>query len=127
MTDAVAIALITGGFGAITTVVTTVGTIISRKARDAALVAAKKVDEVRAQAKENGDISKANYATLTEVAKNTDGNVKKLQEAWAAEARRREDAAWTAAFEAGRRAEMKKLRRATDPPVESVNEEEPRE
>lgn len=133
MTDAVAIALITGGFGAITTVVTTVGTVISRKTQKAAQAAAAeakaavvKVEEVHDQAKENWQMSHANYEKLETVQQQTNGNVEKLQAAWAAEAHRRETEAWKVAFEAGRRAEMEKKRRATDL-IESVNDEEPRE
>jgi rubrerythrin len=136
MTDAVAIALIAGGFGAISATVTTVGAVISAKARAAAEEAAKKagtaiekVEEVHGQAVENWSISQANHDTLTKVVANTDGNVRKLQEAWAAEAQRRETAAWAAAFEAGRRAEMTKSRRATDvlPEPAPVNDDEPKE
>lgn len=111
MTDAVAIALIAGGFGTMNVTVAAVGRIISRKVQEAAR------------------ISMANHETLTKVVANTDGNVTKLQEAWAEEARRRETAAWQAAFEAGRRAEMEKKRRATDvlDEPEPVNDDEPKE
>jgi uncharacterized membrane protein len=137
MTDTVAVALIAGGFGALTTAITTVGTIISRKTQKAAQAAAAqaktavvKVEEVHDQAKENWQMSHANYEKLEAVQKQTDGNVKKLQEAWAEEARRRETAAWQAAFEAGRRAEMTKSRRATDALAvapATVNDDEPKE
>jgi gas vesicle protein len=129
MTDPVALAIIQGGFGVIIATVTTVGAIISRKARDAAREAARKVDEVRDQAVENGAMSKANHVTLTKVIEQTDGNVRKLQEMWAEEARRRESEAWAAAFEAGRLAEMTKNRRKTDslPRPVPANDEETKE
>ncbi|HEY2848367.1 MAG TPA: hypothetical protein VGI97_00690 [Gemmatimonadaceae bacterium] len=127
MTDAVAMALISGGFGTITAAITTVGAVISRKARDAAREAARKVDEVRDQAVENGAVSKANHITLTKVIENTDGNVRKLQEAWEAEALRRESEAWAAAYEAGRLAEISKNRRKTDMLPLPANDEEPKE
>lgn len=127
MTDAVTIALITSVFGAITTTVTTVGTIISRKARDAAREASKKVDEVHGQAVANWKVSHENQQRIEQVQRQTDGNVSKLHELWAEEARRRESVAWKVAFEAGRRAEMQKTRRATDPIPVPTNDEEPKE
>lgn len=109
MTDAVATALIMGGFGTLTAAVGVVGRVITRKVEGAA------------------KISQANHDTLTKVVANTDGNVRKLQDAWEKEAQRRESLAWAEAFEAGRRAEMTKRRRATDVLAIPANDEEPRE
>lgn len=127
MTDTVELALIAGIFGAINTAISTVGSILSRKAQKEAKAAAEnakaaltKVDNVHDQAMENFNISQANHATLSKVVENTDGNVTKMRQDLEREAQRRAQEA----FEAGRRAEMTKNRRATDPPV---NDDTPKE
>ena len=108
MTDTVAVALISGAFGSLTAAISVATLIVARRAKKQ---------------------SETNHQTLESVVRNTNGNVEKLQQEWAKEARRREEAAWQAAFEAGRRAEMTKNRRATDlMAVErTVNDDEPKE
>lgn len=127
MTDTVELALIAGIFGSINVAISTVGSILSRKAQreakaaaDNAKAALTQVGNVHSQALENFNISQANHATLSKVVENTDGNVTKMRQDLEREAQRRAQEA----FEAGRRAEITKNRRATDPPV---NDDTPKE
>jgi len=127
MTDVVTVAIISGAFGTLSVAITTIGAVISRKAQREAKAAKEKIEVVHEQAKDNWQISAKNYETLTKVVENTNGNVERLQEEWAKEAKRREEAAWHFAFEAGRRAEMEKKRRVTDLAHPPVNDDEPKE
>lgn len=108
MTEPVEVALITGMCAAVP------ATIAALASYRRAGRAERKVDAVHGQALENWTVSHANHETLAKVAAQTDGNVKKLQEVFEEDARRREAAARSAGYEAGRRAEMTKRRRATD-------------
>lgn len=114
MTDSIVVALITGGFGTLTAAITTAGLIISRKARDAALLAVRKVDVVHDQAVENWSVSRANHETLTKVIENTDGNVRRLVATKDAEAAERERLARLEGFREGQVSVMEKKRRASD-------------
>lgn len=102
MTDAVQAALIAAVGGAVTTAISSVTLALTRR--------------VRRQASENWQLSHR-------IQQQTDGNVSRLLEVKEAEARERERRAWDEAFEAGRRAEVSKTRRAED----RVNDEEPHE
>ena len=113
MTDPVAIALISAFGSAITAAISGVTLVVTRNVRNQAVM--------------NWQLSHANYEKLHKIQEQTNGNVTRLLEAKDEAAMERERIIRQEAYEAGRRAEMKKTRRATDPPVDPANDEEPKE
>jgi predicted Rossmann-fold nucleotide-binding protein len=107
MTDAVAIAWITGGFGTLTAAMTTVTAYISRKTRILAKEAVDKVEEVHGQAIQNHD-------AMTKVISSADGNIKTVLEEMGKAAAERAKATWQEGYNAGCLACTNKTRRATD-------------